>query len=614
MNRHERPPGSEDRPRLVHIVTAPMAVPAMLEGQLRRYRQAGFRVTVVSSPGAALNRAAEHDGVEARAVPMARHIAPLADVVSVWRLWRLLRNLRPAICHVGTPKAGLLGGLAAWAARVPHRFYTLHGLRLETATGPGRRLLFAAEWLACRMARRVICVSESLRKRAVSLGVVADEKTLVITEGSAKGIDISPFLRDPEKEPAVRRLRRRLGIAREHKVVGFVGRVTRDKGITELLDGFGIARRKRPGLKLLLVGEFERPREIPRRIRQAIEDDAAVVHTGFVEDPTPYYELMDVVVLPSYREGFPTVALEAAAAGKPLVAARATGSIDAVVDGETGILVRPRDAASLAAAVESLLADPETTSRMGRAGRERVRERFSPNRLARGYVALYRDALAEAHSVSTRSCPRREAYRGKRMIDIAAALGGLLLLSPLMLVVAAAVRARMGSPVLFRQKRGGWGGEVFELLKFRTMEDGDGPDGERLTRLGRWLRSASLDELPQLWNVLKGEMSLIGPRPLLADYLPLYSEGQMRRHEFRPGLTGWAQVSGRNTLLWDEKFAFDEWYVGNVSRALDGKIILLTVAAVLRREGIGRADDATMPRFEGSQAKAVSWRGQLSMG
>ena len=606
MNRHQRFPGGADRPHLVHIVTAPMAVPAILDGQLRRFRQAGFRVTVVSSPGAALCRAAERDGVEARAVPMTRYIAPLADIVSVWRLWWLLRDLDPTICHVGTPKAGLLGGLAAWAARVPHRFYTLHGLRLETATGAGRRLLFAAEWLACRLAHRVISVSESLRERAVTLGVVAGEKTVLVAEGSAKGIDMAPFRASPKKAITVRRLREQLGIALGHEVVGFVGRITRDKGIAELIDAFDILRRKRPRLKLLLVGEYERPREIPRRTRQAVKDDPAVIRAGFVEDPVPYYELMDVVVLPSYREGFPTAALEAAAAGKPLVAARATGSVDAVVDGETGILVPQRNAASLATAVESLLADSEAANRIGRAARERVRAAFSPDRLARGYISLYRETLVRAASVPARACPRRNAYPGKRAIDIVASLGGLLLLSPLLPLVAIVVRVCMGSPILFRQKRAGWGGEVFELLKFRTMAPGDGPDGERLTSLGRWLRAASLDELPQLWNVLKGEMSLIGPRPLLAEYLPLYSVRQMKRHEVRPGLTGWAQVRGRNTLCWDDRFAFDEWYVGNASPALDRKIAWLTVIAVLRREGIARTGNATTPRFEGDAAKAVS--------
>ena len=605
MNPNDKPLDRQ-RLRLVHIVTAPMAVPAMLEGQLRRFRQAGFRVTVVSSPGAGLSPAAERDGVEARAIPMARHIAPLADLVSVWRLWRLLRNLRPAVCHVGTPKAGLLGGLAGWAAGVPHRFYTLHGLRLETATGACRRLLFAVEWLTCRLARRVICVSDSLRERAVTLGVVSREKTVVIGDGSAKGMDVNRFVPSPEKKTRVLRLRCHLGIASGDTVIGFVGRITRDKGITELIDAFGILRAKRPALKLLLVGEVERPRGIPGRTLRVIRGASAIVLTGFADDTTPYYDLMDVVVLPSYREGFPTVALEAGAAGKPLVAARATGSIDAVIDGETGILVPPRDSALLADAVEGLLADPETARRMGLAGRERVRARFSPGRLAEGYIGLYRDALEGGESVPTRSCPRRRPYRGKHAIDFLAALVGLTLLSPLLLLVAAAVRIGIGSPIFFRQKRAGWGGEVFELCKFRTMAPGGASDADRLNALGRRLRASSLDELPQLWIVLTGHMSLVGPRPLLAGYLPLYSELQMRRHEVRPGLTGWAQVRGRNSLSRDERFALDGWYAENASMTLDAKIVLRTVFAVLRRKGIARVGEATVPRFEGDAANAVS--------
>ena len=579
-----------------------MAVTAMLEGQLRRFREAGLNVTVISSPGAGLCRAAERDRVEARAVAMARDITPLADLVALWRLWRLLRTLRPAICHVGTPKAGLLGGLAAWAAGVPHRFYTLHGLRLETATGFSQRLLFAAEWLACRVAQRVICVSVSLREQCVARGVVPRRKTVVIGDGSARGVDVTRFLPDPEKETRVRRLRSQLGIASGDPVIGFVGRVTRDKGITELIDAFDMLRSKHAALKLLLVGEIERLRQVPRRIPRTIENDRAVILTGFVDDPIPYYDLMDVVVLPSYREGFPMVALEAGAAGKPLVAARATGSIDAVIDGETGILVPARDAAALADAVDSLLADPETARRMGRAGRERVRARFLPGRLAEGYIVLYRDALEGGESVPTRSCPRRRPYRGKHAIDFVAALVALTLLSPLLLLVAAAVRIGIGSPIFFRQKRAGWGGEVFELCKFRTMAPGGASDADRLNALGRRLRASSLDELPQLWNVLTGDMSLVGPRPLLADYLPLYSDLQMRRHEVRPGLTGWAQVRGRNSLSWDERFALDGWYAENASMALDAKIVLRTVAAVLRRKGIAGVGEATMPRFEGGAA------------
>lgn len=187
----------------------------------------------------------------------------------------------------------------------------------------------------------------------------------------------------------------------------------------------------------------------------------------------------------------------------------------------------------------------------------------------------------------------------KRAIDIVVSLSAIVVLAPVFLIVAILVRVRAGRPVLFRQTRAGLGGKPFTLFKFRTMQAGDGDDAERLTALGRVLRASSLDELPQLWNVLKGDMSLIGPRPLLMDYLPLYSADQMRRHEVRPGITGWAQVNGRNAMGWPERLAMDVWYVDNLSLALDLKIALLTVSTVLSRRGVSADGQATMDRFTG---------------
>lgn len=193
----------------------------------------------------------------------------------------------------------------------------------------------------------------------------------------------------------------------------------------------------------------------------------------------------------------------------------------------------------------------------------------------------------------------------KRILDIVLALIGLVLLSPILLVTFLLVRLQMGSPALFVQTRPGHGGRPFRMVKFRTMRNATGPDGqplsdaERLTRLGSFLRSSSLDELPELWNVLKGEMSLVGPRPLLMEYLPLYSPEQARRHEVPPGITGWAQVNGRNAISWDQKFALDVWYVDNRSLWLDFKIIWLTIRKVYKREGISAAGEATFPKFTG---------------
>lgn len=197
----------------------------------------------------------------------------------------------------------------------------------------------------------------------------------------------------------------------------------------------------------------------------------------------------------------------------------------------------------------------------------------------------------------------------KRLFDIFFATGALALGALPMLAVAILVRLKLGSPVLFKQARPGLRGKPFEMFKFRTMLDAldkEGrplPDEERLTPFGRLLRSSSFDELPGLWSVLKGDMSLVGPRPLLMDYLPLYSPEQARRHEVRPGITGWAQINGRNAISWDEKFALDVWYVENRSLLLDLKIIWMTIYKVWAREGISAASEATMPKFSGSQVR-----------
>lgn len=193
----------------------------------------------------------------------------------------------------------------------------------------------------------------------------------------------------------------------------------------------------------------------------------------------------------------------------------------------------------------------------------------------------------------------------KRLLDIFGSSLGLLILSPVILILAWMIRHRLGSPVLFHQVRPGLRGCPFRMIKFRTMRDAVGPDGqplpdaERMTPFGCWLRSTSLDELPELWNVLKGDMSLVGPRPLLMEYLPLYSPEQARRHEVRPGVTGWAQINGRNALSWEDKFRLDVWYVDHQSLWLDLKILYLTVKKVLIRDGISAEGEATMSKFTG---------------
>ncbi|MDH2926808.1 sugar transferase [Lonepinella koalarum] len=197
----------------------------------------------------------------------------------------------------------------------------------------------------------------------------------------------------------------------------------------------------------------------------------------------------------------------------------------------------------------------------------------------------------------------------KRLLDILISSIALVILSPIFLIIAYKVKKNLGSPVLFKQTRPGLSGKPFKMIKFRTMKDAvdkDGnplPDAERLTDFGKMLRATSLDEMPELWNVLKGEMSIVGPRPLLMEYVSLYNEEQAKRHNVRPGITGYAQINGRNAISWEEKFKLDVWYVENQSLWLDFKIMLQTVKKVIAKDDINAANDATMPKFTGSKGE-----------
>ena len=367
----------------------------LFRGQLDYLREAGFDITLVASPGEEVEEAARREQVELAAIPMEREIALGRDLVALWRMWRLMRRVRPTVSNVGTPKAGFVGGLAAWLNRVPCRIYTLHGLRLETTTGLKRWVLATAERIACRCAHRVVCASDSLRNRALELRLVNPERAMVLGSGSINGVEVSQFAPTPERLTRAAEIRRELGIPRDAPVLGYVGRLTRDKGVPELVQAFNLLRRGFPDLRLLVVGPFEKGDAVPEAIREFIETDDAVAYAGYVADPHLHYHVMDVLALPSHREGFGAAILEASAAGKPVVAARATGIIDAVLDGVTGILVPVGDAPALAAAAARLLANRELAEQMGRAGRVRAEREFASQRIWAELAALYCDLLEQ---------------------------------------------------------------------------------------------------------------------------------------------------------------------------------------------------------------------------
>ena len=380
------------RPRIVHVVTSDLAV-ALMRGQLQFLQQQGFDVTLISSPGRWLDTVGLTEHVRIVGVPMAREIAPLKDLVSLCRLWWIMRELHPDITNVGTPKAGLLAGCAAWLTRVPHRFYTLRGLRFETASGLRRRLLVFAERVACRLAHRVICVSESLRDKAIASGLTTRQRTVVFGSGSSNGVDASRYVPTPDVLRRAAELRCKLSIPPSAPIVGFVGRLTNDKGVPELVEGFSRLARKYPDLRLLLLGRFEAGDALSLKVRRRLEAHPRIILAGKVDDTAAYYALMDVLVLPSHREGFPNVVLEAYAAGKPVVAARATGIVDAVTDGETGLLYAIGDVAALVRCLQRLLNDKGAASKLAAAGQELVNRKFRQDMVWNALNEEYRRLL-----------------------------------------------------------------------------------------------------------------------------------------------------------------------------------------------------------------------------
>ena len=375
------------RPRLVVGVTTDQTC-LVLRGRLRALRLAGFDVTLVSAPGASLTRIAEEEGVTAYPLPMRRGIAPVADVISLFGICRLLLRLRPEIADFSTPKAGLLGNVAAWMLRVPHRVYTLRGLKLEGVQGGKRRLLLWSERVAARCADRVLCNSESLLRMAHLLGIASENKLRLLGDGSSNGVDAERF------SPGSGDLRCELGFAESDLVLGFVGRLTEDKGIPELLIAFEEILRVEPRCRLLLVGWFDDAEDaLDAYWRIHILRHPRISYTGFVVDTVPYYRAMDLFVLPTHREGFPNVALEAAACGLAVITTESTGSRDAVVPEVTGLLIPPELPDAISEAALALLRDAGKRKRFGEAGRVWAMERYTRERVLGLAVEFYKELL-----------------------------------------------------------------------------------------------------------------------------------------------------------------------------------------------------------------------------
>lgn len=347
----------------------------LLEGFPQFLSREGWDVHLVSSPGAGLEKFSHESGITTHSLPMVRNPSPLRDLVALARWVRLLRRIEPDVVSVGTPKAGLLGSIAGAALRVPNRVYMLRGLRLETATGVGFAVLRFAEQVAARASHRVLAVSTSLRAKAIELNVAPASKIVVLGRGSSNGVDIAAFSRARYALSELQELSLRLGLKPGVPVIGFVGRMSVDKGLQVLTEARKLLSQRGTAHQLLVVGGSDTQPSVATKGEDL--RSLSTVYTGHVPDPEIYFQVMDVLCLPTFREGFPNVVLEAGASGIPTVTTTATGAIDSVVDGRTGLIARVKSAAALSERLEEILTNAEQRERMGRAAFEFVNDHYS---------------------------------------------------------------------------------------------------------------------------------------------------------------------------------------------------------------------------------------------
>lgn len=380
------------RPRLLLAVTDPQSA-IFFKGQLEWLRLGGFEIHFLCSPGLSVKNIVVQQGAEFHEVAMRRGISPFHDFVSLLKIIRVIMTVRPAIVSAGTPKAGMLAMIASCLCATPIRIYVIRGLRFETATGFMKTTLMFLEGLVCKVATRVVCVGHGIRGIALRNGICRRNRSTVIAHGSSNGVDCNAY--DPTKWiTSGQEFRDRHHIPRQALVVGFVGRVVRDKGIFELVQAWGVIKASHPSAHLLIVGDFEPGDPIDDVTKARIREEASVHMIGFVEDVRAAYAAMQVLALPTYREGLPGVLLEAGAMQIPAVASNIPGCSDVIKDGATGRLVAVGESTALAEAIGHYLSDPDCRSQHGIAARRHVTDKFSRIRVWEATLRFYRELLS----------------------------------------------------------------------------------------------------------------------------------------------------------------------------------------------------------------------------
>lgn len=370
--------------KVLHMVTVSSSL-KLMEGQLKYLKENGFEVGAVSSPGKELD---ESTADFKKAIPMAREIAPISDIVSLFKLIKYISREQIDIVNAGTPKAGLLGILASFLARVPTRIYTLRGLRFETERGVKRIMLLLIEKIACLLATEVICISPSLLKEAKSKGLIKN-KGLLFLKGSSNGIDMKRYPLIEEIEEEIYDLKAKIGFGENDFVLGFVGRITKDKGIKELLNSFLILQQEYDDIKLLILGGKDEDSEFVRKVILELNNNKSIFYLGYVNQPQRYYYLMDLLIFPTYREGFGNVSIQAQAAKVPVIATNVTGARDTIIDNITGLLIEPFSEDEIIEKVIYLKENNAVRIEFGEKGREFTENNFQSKMIWDELIKLY---------------------------------------------------------------------------------------------------------------------------------------------------------------------------------------------------------------------------------
>lgn len=375
--------------KILYAVTIPLTAKAFLKGQLKWFKEKGHDVHLVTSPGEELMEVANREGCKTTALKMEREISLKNDLVSFIKVLWLLIKERPDVVNAGTPKASLLFLFASWLTRSPRRIYTLHGLRYQTTTGLKRKILIACEKLASGCATHVMAVSESVKQAYVTDVSISPSNMLVINKGSCNGFEAEAIDVEKLRNENRKKLQDKYGLSDDNYVIGFVGRFVKDKGIEELYRAFKKLYKTDSKVRLLLVGHFEDGDPLPEQLKHEMENDISVIITGFVSDVLPLYSIMNVYVLPTYREGLPYTALEAAACQLPVITTTATGARDSIEHGRTGIIVPCKEVDSLASAIQEFIQNEAKAVQYGVEGRKWVINNFKPELIWQELQLIY---------------------------------------------------------------------------------------------------------------------------------------------------------------------------------------------------------------------------------